>query len=53
MAKDKLINIRVTSADHERWQAAVEKEGRTISGVVRASLERIAKRVEREQEGQS
>ena len=45
---DKLINIRVSAEDYELWQAALKKEGRTVSSVVRAALERIAKRVEKE-----
>lgn len=46
--KKALINFKADPAEVARWKKAVEQEGRTVSDVCRKSLERIAKRVEKQ-----
>ena len=46
--KKALINFKADPADIDRWKAALEKDGRTMSEVCRQSLERIAKRIEKQ-----
>jgi len=50
--KNKLINIRVSQADYDRWKSALEHDGRTLSEVCRAALDRVASRAERKLEAQ-
>lgn len=45
----KLITFKATDEDKERWRAALDQDGRTLSDVCRAALDRLAARVERKQ----
>ena len=46
--KNALINFKADPADIDRWKAALERDGRTMSEVCRQSLDRIAKRIEKQ-----
>jgi len=46
--KKALINFKADPADIDRWKAALERDGRTMSEVCRQSLDRIAKRIEKQ-----
>lgn len=46
--RDTFIKIRASKDERDRWQDALSRDGRTLSEVCRAALERIAKRKERE-----
>lgn len=48
MNRDQLLQFRATKGERDRWQDALSRDGRTLSEVCRAALERIAKRKERE-----
>lgn len=46
MAK-KLITFKADQAEIDRWKAALEKDGRSLSAICRAALDRVAVRVEK------
>lgn len=46
------IKIKARPSDKKRWEAAVKKEGRTVSDVCRAALERLTSRVEKKDAAQ-
>lgn len=46
--RDTFIKIRASKDERDRWQDALSRDGRTLSEVCRAALERIAKRKERD-----
>jgi len=48
MQKRTIINFRATSSEITRWQAALKRDGRTVSEVCRAALDRLASRVEKQ-----
>tara|TARA_R110000850_G_scaffold152818_3_gene276083 strand:+ start:255 stop:422 length:168 start_codon:yes stop_codon:yes gene_type:complete len=41
------IKVKASPSDKKRWQEASEKDGRTLSDVIRVYLDRYAARVER------
>lgn len=47
--KSTLVNFRADADELSRWKAALAKDGRTVSQVCRATLDRIAARVEKDQ----
>jgi hypothetical protein len=48
MSKKTIINFRASESETARWQRALTKDGRTLSQVCRAALDRLASRVERQ-----
>lgn len=42
-----IITFKATPEDKARWKKALEKEGRQLSEVARAALDRYAKSVEK------
>lgn len=42
-----LVTVRATPAERERWQAAADAEGVSLSEVARQAWERLARRRER------
>jgi hypothetical protein len=49
--KDQFIKFRATEEERRRWQEALAEDGRTLSEVCRATLDRLAKRAERKRKG--
>ncbi len=48
--KSTLVNFRADADELSRWKAALTKNGRTMSEVCRETLDRIAARVEKDQD---
>jgi len=48
MKKESLINFRVSDEERERYSRLVEDRGKPLSKIIRESLDRMAKRMERE-----
>ena len=44
--KTRLITFKASPEEKARWDDALEKDGRSLSEVVRASLDRLAKKIE-------
>jgi len=47
-----LINIKVDPDDADKWREAAREDGRTVSEICRAALERVARRVEKQRVNQ-
>jgi hypothetical protein len=45
--KSKLITFKAEPEDVERWKAALDIDGRSLSKICRAALDRIAANVEK------
>lgn len=45
----KLVTFKAPEEDCQRWRAALDHDGRTLSEVCRAALDRLATRIERKQ----
>ena len=41
------IKIKARASEKQRWYAAAKKDGRTVSEICRAALERVSKRVDK------
>jgi len=52
MAKEHFIRVRTTPEERDRWNAAIATTGRDLSTVVRASLDRLTKQVEKKQQSE-
>lgn len=50
MVKTSFIKVRVSEADRQRYRRLFALEDRDLSSTIRASLERVAKRIEKEHE---
>jgi len=48
MAKTKLITMKADQDEIDRWKAALEKDGRKMSAIMRDALNRFAARVEKQ-----
>lgn len=51
MAKQHFIKVRVTKEEQRRFVEAIQAEGRDVSSTLRACMERIARRVEKNAAG--
>ena len=47
--KSKLITFKATPAEQDRFRKAAEADGKTVSEICRAALERLARRIEKRQ----
>jgi len=51
--KNKLMTFRASDDERDKWAAALERDGRSLSAVCRAALNRLAKRHERKTQEQA
>jgi hypothetical protein len=52
MARDKQFKMKATREELDRWHNAAAKRGTTASAYVRAVLDRLAKRTEKQEAGE-
>lgn len=52
MARDKQFKMKATREELDRWHNAAAKRGTTASAYVRAMLDRLAKRTEKQEAGE-
>jgi len=48
MVRDTFIKVRVTEEERQRYLAASAERGKPLGVIIRESLDRMAKRIERE-----